>query len=98
LVLAAASSSWGVKTATISLLEVFAGLIAALPAAVFLGMAVGVLGNFRYLFIFWGFWSVRVLFLGFAFCLCSFSSVLSLGSCSVLLVSFRFFSVSLSCL
>ena len=38
--------------ATILLLEVFAGPIAALPAAVFLGMVVGVLGNFRYLFIF----------------------------------------------
>jgi len=45
-VLAAASSSWGVKTATISPLEVFVGPAAALPAAVFLGMVVGVLGNF----------------------------------------------------
>jgi len=44
--LAAVSSSWGVETATVSLLEVFAGPAAALPAAVFLGMAVGVLGNF----------------------------------------------------
>ena len=50
--LAATSFSWGVKTVTISLLEVFAGPIAALPAAVFLGMVVGVLGNFQYLFIF----------------------------------------------
>ena len=98
MVLAVASSFWGVKTATVLLLEVFAGLAAALPATVFLGMAVGVLGNFWCLFIFWGFWSMRVLFLGFAFCLCSFGSVLSLGSCSVLLVSFRSFSVSLSCL
>ena len=72
------------------------GPTAALPAAVFLSMAVGVLGNFQYLFIFWGFWSVRVLFSGFAFCLYSFGSILSLGSCSVLLVSFRSFSVSLS--
>jgi len=37
---------------TILLLEVFAGPAAALLAAVFLGMVVGVLGNFRYLFIF----------------------------------------------
>jgi len=51
------------------------GPIAALPAAIFLSMAVGVLGNFRCLFIFWGFWSVRILFLGFAFCL--YSLVLS---------------------
>jgi len=54
------------------------GPTAALPAAVFLGMAVGVLGNFWYLFIFWGFWSMRVLFLGFAFYLYSFGFVLSL--------------------
>jgi len=74
------------------------GPTAALLAAVFLSIAVGVLGNFQCLFIFWGFWSVRVLFLGFVFCLCSFGSVLSLGSYSVLLVSFRSFSVSLSCL
>ena len=32
--------------ATILLLEVFAGPIAALPAAVFLSIVVGVLGNF----------------------------------------------------
>jgi len=32
---------------TILLLEVFEGPIAALPAAVFLGMVVGVLGNFQ---------------------------------------------------
>jgi len=44
--LAATSSSWGVKTATVSPLEVFAGPTAALPAAVFLGIVVGVLGNF----------------------------------------------------
>jgi len=50
--LAAASSSWGVETVTVSLLEVFAGPIAALPATVFLGMVVGVLGNFWCLFIF----------------------------------------------
>jgi len=38
--------------ATVLLLEVFADPIAALPAAVFLGIIVGVLGNFWYLFIF----------------------------------------------
>jgi len=37
---------------TVLLLEVFVGPIAALPAAVFLGIVVGVLGNFQYLFIF----------------------------------------------
>jgi len=37
--------------ATILLLEVFAGPTAALLAAVFLGIVVGVLGNFQYLFI-----------------------------------------------
>jgi len=45
-VLAAASSSWGVKTATVLPLEVFVDPIAALPAAVFLSIVVGVLGNF----------------------------------------------------
>ena len=49
--LATASSSWGVETATVLLLEVFVGPAAALPTAVFLGMVVGVLGNFRCLFI-----------------------------------------------
>jgi len=44
--LAAASSSWGVAIATILPLEVFAGPIAALPAAIFLSIVVGVLGNF----------------------------------------------------
>jgi len=38
--------------ATISLLEVFAGPIVTLPATAFLGIVVGVLGNFWYLFIF----------------------------------------------
>jgi len=38
--------------ATVSLLEVFVGPTAALPATIFLSIAVGVLGNFRYLFIF----------------------------------------------
>jgi len=38
--------------ATVLLLEVFTGPIAALPATVLLGIVVGVLGNFRYLFIF----------------------------------------------
>jgi len=51
LALAATSSSWGVKTATVSLLEVFAGPAAALPTAIFLSMVVGVLGNFWCLFI-----------------------------------------------
>jgi len=37
---------------TVSPLEVFTGPAAALPAAVFLGIVVGVLGNFQYLFIF----------------------------------------------
>jgi len=37
---------------TISLLEVFTGPVAALPTTVFLSIVVGVLGNFRYLFIF----------------------------------------------
>jgi len=41
--------------ATVSLLEVFTGPAAALPATVFLGIVVGVLGNFWCLFIFWGF-------------------------------------------
>ena len=36
------------------LLEVVKGPIATLPAAVFLGIVVGVLGNFRCLFIFRG--------------------------------------------
>jgi hypothetical protein len=43
--LAAASSAWGVKTVIVLLSEVFKGLAAALPAAVFLGMVVRVLGN-----------------------------------------------------
>ena len=80
--------------ATISPLEVFAGLAAALPATIFLSMVVRVLGNFRCLFIFQGFQSVRILFLGFAFYLYSFGSwvcpilivlVISLGSCSMFL-------------
>jgi len=52
--LAAVSSAWGVKTVTILPLEVFRGPIAALPAAVFLGIVVRVLGNFQCLFIFRG--------------------------------------------
>ena len=43
--LAAISSAWGVKTLIVSLSEVFAGPAAALPAAVFHGMVVGMLGN-----------------------------------------------------
>jgi len=38
--------------ATILLLEVFVGPVAALPATVFLGIVVRVLGNFWCLFIF----------------------------------------------
>ena len=37
--------------ATVLLLEVFIGSIAALPAPIFLNIVVGVLGNFWYLFI-----------------------------------------------
>jgi len=46
LALAAASSAWGFELVTILPLKVFAGPTAALPAAVFLGIVVGVLGNF----------------------------------------------------
>ena len=45
LVLAAVSSAWGVKTLIISLSKAFAGPTVALPAAVFRGIVVGVLGN-----------------------------------------------------
>ena len=45
LALAAMSSAWGVKMLIISLSKVFAGLVAALPAIVFYGIVVGVLGN-----------------------------------------------------
>jgi hypothetical protein len=38
----------------ILLSEVFKGPAAALPATIFLSIVVGVLGNFRYLFIFRG--------------------------------------------
>ena len=41
------SSAWGVKTLIVFLSEMFAGPAAALPAAVFHGMVVGVLGNSR---------------------------------------------------
>ena len=44
--LAAISSSWGVKTAIISLLEVFKGSAVALPAAVFLSIILVGLYNF----------------------------------------------------
>ena len=37
--------------ATVLLLEVFTGPSAALPTAIFLGIVVGVLGNFQGLFI-----------------------------------------------
>ena len=47
LALAAVSSSWGVKTAIISPLEVFDGPAAALPATVFLGIVLVKLYNFR---------------------------------------------------
>ena len=43
--LAATSSAWGVKTLIVSLSEAFAGPIVTLPAAVFYGIVVGVLGN-----------------------------------------------------
>jgi len=46
LVLAAISSTWGVKILIISLSKVFAGPIAALPTTIFYGIVVGVLGNF----------------------------------------------------
>ena len=45
LVLAVASSAWGVKILTISLSKAFMGPIAALPATVFYSIVVGVLGN-----------------------------------------------------
>jgi len=45
LALTAVSSVWGVKTLIVSSSEVFMGPAAALPAAVFHGMVVGVLGN-----------------------------------------------------
>ena len=45
LALAVVSSAWGVKTLIISLSEVFVGPAVALPAAVFCGIVVGVLGN-----------------------------------------------------
>ena len=44
-VLAAIRSAWGVKILIISLFKAFAGPIVALPATVFYGMVVGVLGN-----------------------------------------------------
>ena len=47
LVLAIASSAWGVKTLIISLSKAFMGPIAALPTTVFCGIVVGVLGNSR---------------------------------------------------
>ena len=45
--LAAISSAWGVKTLIISLSKAFVGPITALPAAMFYGMVVRVLGNSR---------------------------------------------------
>ena len=45
LVLASASSAWGVEIVIVSLSEVFEGPTAALPAAMFLGMITGVLSN-----------------------------------------------------
>jgi hypothetical protein len=45
LVLAAVSSAWGVKILIVFLSEVFIGPIAALPAAIFYIIVVGVLGN-----------------------------------------------------
>ena len=46
LVLAATSSAWGFKTLTVLLSKVFKGPIAALLAAMFLGIVVKVLDNF----------------------------------------------------
>ena len=46
LVLAAASSAWGFKILTILLSKVFKGPTAALLAAMFLSIVVGVLNNF----------------------------------------------------
>ena len=77
--LAAASSSWGVKTATVSPLEVFMGPIAALPAAMFLGIVVGILGNF-WLFVY---------FLGVLVCMCPILRF------RVLFMFLGFYSVSL---
>ena len=61
--------------ATILPLEVFAGPTVALPATVFLGMVVGVLGNFRLFIYFLGvlvracpILRFRVLFIFFWFC------------------------------
>jgi len=45
LVLAAISSTWGVKILIISLSKAFAGPTVALPTAVFYSMVVGILGN-----------------------------------------------------
>ena len=47
LVLASASSAWGVEIVIISLSKVFKGPTAALLAAVFFSMITGVLNNFR---------------------------------------------------
>ena len=47
LALAAVSFAWGVKMLIVSLFKVFAGPAVALPAAVFYGIVVGVLGNSR---------------------------------------------------
>jgi hypothetical protein len=79
LALATISSAWGVKTLIISSSKVFEGPTAALPAAVFLSMVVGALGNFWCLFIFRGL--VRAcpfLRVRYISCTCPFSSVLSL--------------------
>ncbi len=46
LALAAISSSWGVKTVIVLLLEVFKGPAAALLATVFLGIIMVILYNF----------------------------------------------------
>ena len=45
LALTAISFAWGVKTLIVSLFKVFVGPATALPAAVFCGIVVGVLGN-----------------------------------------------------
>ena len=63
------------------------GSTAALPAAVFLGIVVGVLSNFRCLFIFQGSGLCVSYSLGFAFCSCSFgfSNILRVLFCFLIL-------------
>jgi hypothetical protein len=63
----------------ISLSKVFKGPTATLPAAIFLSIVVGALGNFRYLFIFRGLvYTYPFLRVRRISRTCPFSSVLSL--------------------